>query len=107
MKIEILHYSVPPIVGGVESVIEHHARLMANDNHQVQLIAGRGAQFDMRIPFLHLPEADSRHADVLEIKQELDKGIVSQRFNHLASKIETQLLEVISNTDILIAHNVC
>jgi hypothetical protein len=30
MKIALLHYSSPPIVGGVESVLAHHARLMAN-----------------------------------------------------------------------------
>ena len=41
MNIAILHYSVPPIVGGVESVIAHHARLMAANGHSVRLIAGR------------------------------------------------------------------
>ena len=28
MKIALLHYSSPPVVGGVESVLAHHARLM-------------------------------------------------------------------------------
>ena len=42
MKVAILHYSVPPIVGGVESVIAHHARLMSADGHTVRLIAARG-----------------------------------------------------------------
>jgi len=107
VKIAIVHYSVSPIVGGVESVIEHHARLMADDGHQVQVIAGRGGQFDARIPFSQVALADSRHADVLAIKQELDGGVVSQQFKELASKIEAQLLELLSSTDLLIAHNVC
>ena len=29
-KVALLHYSAPPIVGGVESVLGHHARLMAD-----------------------------------------------------------------------------
>ncbi len=42
MKIDLLHYSAPPIVGGVESVISHHARLMSKAGHPVRIIAGRG-----------------------------------------------------------------
>jgi len=87
--------------------LEHHARLMADDGHQVRVIAGRGAQFDARIPFLLAPLIDSRHADILAVKRELDAGTVTQGFHDLATRIETQLLELTSDTDILIAHNVC
>ena len=62
MKITLLHYAGPPVVGGVESVIGHHAQLMADDGLQVAILAGRGGQSDPRVPFLHLPEADSRHS---------------------------------------------
>ncbi len=106
-KIILLHYSIPPVVGGVESVLEQHARLMADDGHQLQVMAGRGAQFDTRIPFLNVPLIDSRHADILAVKRELDAAKVTQSFHALATRIETQLLELTSNTDILIAHNVC
>jgi mannosylglucosylglycerate synthase len=107
MKIALLHYSAPPVVGGVESVLEHHATLMANDGHQVQVIAGRGEQFDPRVPFIHLPLIDSRHPQVLSVKQELDKGIVPADFAELTAKIEAQLAEHISDTDTLMVHNVC
>ena len=73
-KIALLHYSAPPIVGGVESVLGHHARLMADAGHQVRIVAGRGEQTDPRIPFIQLPMADSRHPEVLAIKAELDAG---------------------------------
>ena len=61
----LLHYAAPPVVGGVESVLGHHARLMADAGHQVRVVAGRGEQMDARIPFVHLPLADSRHPQVL------------------------------------------
>jgi hypothetical protein len=71
MKICLLHYAAPPVVGGVESVIGHHARLMVEDGFEVTILAGRGAQVDARIPFIELPLLDSRHPEVLEVKAEL------------------------------------
>ena len=55
MNIAILHYSVPPVVGGVESVIAHHARLMAADGHSVRLIAARGEALSEQIPLITVP----------------------------------------------------
>ena len=52
MKIILLHYSAPPIVGGVESVIGHHTRLMVDDGHEVCVVAGRGEQTDQRVGFV-------------------------------------------------------
>jgi len=40
--IALIHHSAPPIVGGVESVIGHHARLMADAGHDVRIVAARG-----------------------------------------------------------------
>jgi glycosyltransferase involved in cell wall biosynthesis len=107
MKINLLHYSVPPIVGGVESVIEHHASLMANDGHQVQVIAGRGEQADPRVRFITMPRVDSRNPQVLSVKQELDKGVISSRFTSLTADIEADLTPLMAGTDLVIAHNVC
>lgn len=107
MKITLLHYSAPPIVGGVESVLEHHANLMMSHGHQVQVIAGRGSQFDKKISVQQHPLFDSRHEDVLTIKKELDNGIVSKKFNDLVSDIEIALKSFLVNTDVLINHNVC
>jgi mannosylglucosylglycerate synthase len=106
-KVALLHYSAPPIVGGVESVLGHHARLMADGGHQVQIVAGRGEQTDPRVPFLHLPMADSRHPEVLAIKAELDMGRVPPGFAELVDSLSANLSELLDDTDILIAHNVC
>jgi glycosyltransferase involved in cell wall biosynthesis len=106
-KIALLHYSSPPIVGGVESVLGHHARLMADGGHQVHILAGRGEQIDPRIPFIQFPLADSRHPDVLSIKKELDSGRVPDQFTKLIDLLTTQLRDPLREMDILIAHNVC
>lgn len=107
MRIDILHYAAPPVVGGVESVIAHHARWMAEAGHHVRILAGRGEAFDDRIEFVRIPKADSRHPDVQEIKNQLDQGEIPAGFYSLVSELADSLSEILSETQVLIAHNVC
>ena len=107
MNIAILHYSVPPIVGGVESVIAHHARLLSAHGHSVRLIAGRGEAMSEKIPLITIPLADSRQVRVMEMKKELDRGEVTDQFTSLRDELAEQLQSALSGMGILIAHNVC
>ena len=107
MKIVLFHYSAPPVVGGVESVIGHQARLMIQAGHEVQIVAGRGEQTEKYIQFLQIPLADSRHPKVLLIKESLDQGIVPNEFHDLVETLAGELGAVLTNVDCLIAHNVC
>ena len=106
MRIALLHYSSPPIVGGVESVLAHHARLMANAGHKVTILAGRGKTFDANIPVHVLPLLDSRQSEVMAIKSYLDRGKYTPTFDALRDEIKTKLLAELQGFDILIAHNV-
>ena len=106
MKIALLHYSSPPIVGGVESVLAHHARLMANAGHEVTILAGRGEVFDERIKVHIIPELDSRHDEVMKVKSDLDVGVHTSNFDTLKEKIKKELFEAVKDCDVLIAHNV-
>lgn len=107
MNIAILHYSVPPIVGGVESVIAHHARLMSANGCDVQLIAARGSAIGRNIPLTSIPLADSRHERINLIKQELDQGKVPVTFGDLRDELTGALKKALAGVDVLIAHNVC
>lgn len=107
MRISLIHYSAPPIVGGVESVIGHHAKLMANAGHEVRVVAGRGAIFDRRIAFTSLPLIDSRNTRILDAKQQLDRGVVPSSFTKLVGEIRHRLEPIIQTSDVVFAHNVC
>jgi glycosyltransferase involved in cell wall biosynthesis len=107
MNIALLHHSAPPVVGGVESVLGHHARLMAMAGHSVRIIAGRGEQVDPQIAVTIIPLVDSRHADILAAKAELDTGHIPDGFDALVAAVERALLEAFEGVDVVIAHNVC
>jgi glycosyltransferase involved in cell wall biosynthesis len=106
-RIALLHYTAPPVVGGVESVLAQHAALLADAGHAVRVLAGRGQAWRPGIVFDLLPLADSRHPDVVAAKGELDAGRVPPDFDALTDQLVQALLTTAGNCDLLIAHNVC
>jgi glycosyltransferase involved in cell wall biosynthesis len=106
-NVALLHYSAPPIVGGVESVLGHQARLMADAGHNVCILAGRGEQTDARIPFVQVPLADSRHPEILALKTMLDAGSLPSGFSKVVDSLTADLNQSLADADVLIAHNVC
>jgi glycosyltransferase involved in cell wall biosynthesis len=107
MNIALLHYSVPPIVGGVESVLAHQAELMLEAGHHVRVIAGRGAAWNKQIEFVQIPLIDSRNPEIQLVKLDLDAGRVPPAFAALVEKLIAELSSATEGVDVLIAHNVC
>ena len=106
-RIALLHYSAPPVVGGVESVLAEHAELLAQAGHAVRVLAGRGQAWRPGIAFESLPLADSRHPDIVSAKAELDAGRVPSGFEALSDGLAEALLGAAGGCDLLMAHNVC
>jgi glycosyltransferase involved in cell wall biosynthesis len=104
-RIAILHYSAPPIIGGVESTIAVHARLLADHAYPVKIIAGRGGEFDSRVPVEIIPAADSRDTRVLEVNRALKSGTVTGEFHSLVASLKHALADVLKGVDICIVHN--
>jgi glycosyltransferase involved in cell wall biosynthesis len=107
LHIALIHYSAPPIVGGVESVLAQHARLMTQAGHTVRILAARGEPISDQIRFIPLPLIDSRHPRVLAAKAQLDGGAMPDDFDLLTSEIIRDLQTALTGVDVLIAHNVC
>lgn len=105
-RVAILHYAGPPGVGGVESVIQHHAHGLAHAGYPVRIVAGSGAIFDDSIEVVIDAHLSSTHPDVLAVKRELDAGDVSTRFEALCDQIYGILLTSLAGGDVVIAHNV-
>lgn len=106
MKIALIHYAAPPVVGGVETVLARQAQQLQRAGHQVIILAGRGETWDARIPVEIIPRVDSRHPHVLKLKAGLDAGQVPEGFDALVDAVEADLRRALAGADALIAHNV-
>ena len=96
----LLHYSAPPILGGVEAIIGAHARLLREGGHTVRIVCGRG---DGEI----IPELDSRHPEVEALYRALSAGEpAAALFEGLRVRIRESLQKALPEGAVVVAHNV-
>jgi glycosyltransferase involved in cell wall biosynthesis len=104
----LLHYTAPPVVGGVEHVIGEQARLFSERGHAVMVVAGRGgapAETD-RIETVVIPALDSESDRNRTVRQALDSGMVPPDFREIQAQIEQALRPVLAGDRFVLAHNV-
>ncbi len=108
MKIAILHYSVPPVVGGVEAVIQAHTSLLLGVGYPVTLITGAGGKSAVPegVELNLIPEMDSRHPQIIQASQQLETGEVPDNFEALTASLERSLKVALEGIDQVIVHNV-
>ncbi len=103
----LLHYSAPPVLGGVEAVLRRHAGLLVEHGYPACVLAGRGQAWDPRIRLEVIPLLDSRHPQILAAKRHLDAGRLPDDFEALIAQIRAALAGPLGAVDLLLAHNVC
>ena len=77
LHVGILHFTCPPIVGGVELLIRQHTELFLEHGYAVRVLAGRGGRFHRRVPVTLLAALDSKYPPLLAVNDELKTGEVS------------------------------
>jgi len=105
-SISILHYTAPPVIGGVEAIIRDHARLLVRRGYPVAIIAGRGEAWHPRLEMRLIPEADSMHPDILKVTRALEQGIILSVFHDLQDNLRKTLCHVMEGREICFVHNV-
>jgi glycosyltransferase involved in cell wall biosynthesis len=106
MRIGLLHYTAPPIVGGVEQVMANQANVCSLYGHEVIILAGRGQAWDESIRVNTVDYLDSRDPEILNIKADLDSGVLTPSFAAMAERSYRWLQNNSRDLDVLIAHNV-
>lgn len=104
-RIALLHYASAPTIGGVESLMTHHARALDRLGYSVTVVSGDGAPFDERIPVHINPLFSSQHPDVLALKRELDAGTVPPAFEALVARVSDALADALKACDVVVVHN--
>jgi glycosyltransferase involved in cell wall biosynthesis len=103
----ILHYTAPPVIGGVEAVIGEQARAFAEAGFPVTVVAGRGegAALAPGVEFTRVPEMNSRHPEIVAASERLERGEVPEAFDGLVERLVESLGPVLRHVDDVIVHN--
>jgi glycosyltransferase involved in cell wall biosynthesis len=107
-SIAILHYSSPPVVGGVEAVIQAHVEVFLKNGHQVRVIAGEGeaSAFSRGPEFVKIPEISSQYPQVIQMTNQLDEGEIPEEFSHFVDQLIGILKPHLFDCDCWIVHNI-
>jgi glycosyltransferase involved in cell wall biosynthesis len=104
----ILHYTAPPVIGGVEAVIGEHARVFVRAGYPVTIVAGRGEESALPpgAEFTRIPAMDSRYREIEAASERLERGEVPDAFDDLVDRLIEPLKAVLGRLDTVIVHNV-
>jgi len=105
MKIALLHYSFPPTIGGVETILEHHASLLAAKGHEVWVLCASGENHNPAVMLLQVPEIGASHPAVRAAQEEILRGEPGIQFSALVNTLQTQLSAQLRGMDLVLVHN--
>ena len=104
INIAILHYSCPPVVGGVEEIVRQQASLLHRYYHPIKIIAGDGSQFTEDFTIEINPLLSSSYPEISKLQQDPVKN--HRPIQKMADTIFEYLNDSLQDFKILIAHNV-
>ena len=103
----ILHYTAPPVVGGVEAVIQAHVGLFIRAGYPVTVMAGSVEEAALMpgAGLVWIPEMDTKYSRVAQMSLQLEQGEVPPDFDDAVDRMVGLLTPVLSRFDIVILHN--
>ena len=106
-RVGLLHYTCPPVIGGVETILYEQARGLSARGYPVTILAGRGGPLPSptTIQLVLIPELDSKYPDVTVVRDALDRGQIPAELETLRSCLHARLEPQLSQLDVLIVHN--
>ncbi|TMD80202.1 MAG: glycosyltransferase family 4 protein [Chloroflexi bacterium] len=106
-RVGLLHYTCPPVIGGVETILYEQATRLAARGYPVTILSGRGGPLPDASPveLVIIPQLNSRHPQVSAVRDALNQGQVPAEFATLQTEIEQLLAPQLARLDALIVHN--
>lgn len=105
--IGLVHYTAPPVVGGVESVLACQARLLLQSGYAVRIIAGVVDQTVLGVEAVAIPFMYGGHPQIAPLQAALQEGQRPADFPRWRRRLRTALSEALRGVDVAILHNVC
>ena len=104
--VAFVHYSCPPVIGGVEVVIEAHAKLFAEAGYPVRMIVGKGGKPHPKAKLIEIPEIMIGGGPFKKEMASLAKERVPKNFDSCVDKAEKKLAVALKGVDVCFMHNV-
>ncbi len=101
-----VHYSLPPVVGGVESVLKPMAELFAKNGYLVTLLAGTGSVEGTNIKTSLLPDLNPDHPHIREMQRIFNLGVLPDNYELRLQNLERRIEAEIGNIEHIIIHNI-
>lgn len=105
LRLAFLHYSCPPVIGGVETVLAAQARLLRPRGYAVTVLAGRGRRFAPGVPVVIEPLLSATHPRVRAAHAALERGDPLP-VQGAAHEIGRKLRRRLAGIDLCVVHNV-
>jgi len=105
--VALLHYTAPPIVGGVEAVLARQARLLAALGYRVRVVAGVAELEAPGVEVVVIPPMYGRHPEIAPLQAALMDGRCPADFPRWRERLRAALSEALRGVEVAILHNVC
>jgi len=105
MPIGILHYSCPPVVGGVEQVLSQQASILHRLGQSISVLSGMGEVYTNAFPVRLEPLLGSNHPAIIKAHEQLKEGN-HRDIRELTNRIYQILADWSRDLDVILAHNV-
>ena len=104
--VALLHYACPPLIGGVEAIIDAHARLLVELGYDTRLIVGEGGTVHPKVNTVVVPEISAHGGPESVVIEMLKEGEVHSDFNGAVRRADKSLSNALQGVDVCIIHNV-
>ncbi len=103
-SVAYVHYSCPPVIGGVEFVLRAQAEQTWLAGFGCCVVVGSGEEFTPGVPVIQVSElsaTDDKSKEALRAVQTGDRA----KFDGIVAEIEDKLAAALSGVDVVIVHN--
>ena len=104
-QVIIVHYTLPPVIGGVEKMLEPLAEQLAQNNFIVTFLAGKGNLNSQKIKTSLIPELNPGHTKIAGMQKQIESGSIPEHFETKVDEIERKIETKIGYIKNVVIHN--
>jgi len=105
-QIVIAHYTLPPVVGGVENTLKPLAEVFTRNGYLVNLIAGEGMIEGPNLQTSIIPDLNPDNPHILNMQRVLRIGSLPESYEVRLQTIQKKIEMTIGNINNVIIHNI-